>query len=153
MSRVSEAELKGFAEKVAKGIPAAEAAAILNTVVIEGEPITLGDPVKVLSGSLLFSMPLTAVLTFSYSKADGGVFHVRVRVRKDAHLTMEAAIDAEDVGGLLTGDTFLQVRKSGVHTLGGFCDCTECICHFCDCGPFFSGGRGQSSKQFRQNTD
>jgi len=160
MSKVSEEDLKTFVAKVEKTAEAAGGAfSVLNTSVLEGEILQVGDAIKVMSGSLLFAVPIAGVWSMTYSLASGGVFQARLRVRKDADLTMEAAIDPEDASGLLTGETLLRVRRDGVKAAPfcdcsdcNFCECTECICQCtqCVCGVAGSGG-SDGPKKFRQS--
>ena len=156
MSIVSEEEFRAFVQKVSQSGSTSDSSSLLNTVVLEGELAQVGDSddVKLLSGSVLFIIsPAKAVLSVTPKHRSDGVSEVRLRVRKDANIVMEAAIDPEDASGFVTGEAFLGVQKDGVHTLRCF-DCTECMCHFCACGPCRVGVTStMSGRTFRQSMD
>ncbi|MFZ6184929.1 hypothetical protein [Nannocystis pusilla] len=158
MSKVSEAALKTFVAKLEE--EARADTAILSTSVLEGEIVEVGDVIKVMSGPLLFTVPIAAVWSLTYTLASGGSFEGRLRVRKDADLTMEAAVSPEQVSGLLTGDVLLQVRRDGLKAAQfcdcsdcHFCQCTECVCQCteCICGVAAPGRGGDGNKKFRQS--
>ena len=134
MSIVSEEEFRAFVQKVSQSGSTSDSSSLLNTVVLEGELAQVGDSddVKLLSGSVLFIIsPAKAVLSVTPKHRSDGVSEVRLRVRKDANIVMEAAIDAEDASEFLTGDSVFEVHKNGVRSIK-----CECMCNYCgDCGP------------------